>query len=191
MTRYALGAACGAITLASTITLSAQTPAQPAPLARPQAPESTEPASVTKDAVTVTGCLRPADAAGGTVPVDATATPGGAMRYILKDAVADQPMGAQAGTRSPVHASASFVVVASTPDLNLGAHLNHMVRVTGTVKSDMAAGHMSEMPTTRAGEAPSVAGKPMDMAKADKKKSMTLMATAVTMISATCTPPSL
>ncbi len=40
MTRYALGAACGAITLASTITLSAQTPAQPAPLAQPQAPES-------------------------------------------------------------------------------------------------------------------------------------------------------
>ncbi len=47
------------------------------------------------------------------------------------------------------------------------------------------------MPTTHAGQPPSVAGKPMDMAKADKKKSMTLMATAVTIITPTCTPPSL
>lgn len=190
MTRYALGATCGAITLASTITLSAQAPAQPSPSARPQAPAPTEPAKVNKDAFTVTGCLSEAQAAGSTAPADATATPG-STRYMLKDAVANQPIGDRAGGTPPLHAPTSFVVVAATPDVNLGAHLNHMVRVTGTVKSDMAAGHMPEMPTTRAGEAPSAASAPMDMATADKKKSMTLMATAVTMISATCTPPSL
>lgn len=190
MTRYALGAACGAITLASTITLSAQTPAQPSPSARPQAPAPTEPAKVNTDAFTVTGCLSEAQAA-ITTPADAPATPA-STRYMLKDAVANQPTGDQAGATPSAHASpTSFVVVAATPDVNLGAHLNHMVRVTGTVKSDMAAGHMAEMPTTRAGEPPTVAGKPMDIAKADKKKAMTLMATAVTMISATCTPPSL
>ena len=65
-------AACGALTIAGTMSLAAQTPTQP-PATRPQPPAPTQPARTDSSTVTVTGCLKPWDNTMGAMPTDAPA----------------------------------------------------------------------------------------------------------------------
>ena len=200
--KYAFLAACGAVTLASAMTLSAQTPAQP-PTTRPQSPAPTQPATRTdQSSVTVTGCLKPWDnAMGGGVsdpmakPGDTMAKPGAPMattRWVLTNVQGDHATGqspSAGGSASPAHPQAAQYVVTAGTGVNLSAHANHQVRITGTVAGGMDHGNMApagkagDKPMARPGDAkPGMAADHMG-----DKKSATLTATSVTMISATCT----
>jgi len=212
--KYSLLAACGAVTLASAMTLSAQTPAQP-PTTRPQTPAPTQPATRTdQSSVTVTGCLKPWDNAMGGGATDPMAKPGDPMakpgdpmgkpgapmagtRWVLTNVQGDRATGqtpshspSAGGAASPAHPQASQYVVTAGTGVNLSAHVNHQVRITGTVAGGMDHGNMApagkagDKPMARPGDAkPGMAADHMG----DDKKSATLTATSVTMISATCT----
>lgn len=212
--KYTFLAACGAVTLASAMTLSAQTPAQP-PATRPQTPAPTQPATRTDQSpVTVTGCLKPWDnamGAGGADPMakpgdhmakpgDPMAKPGAPMastRWVLTNVQGDKAMGQSpsqspsAGAASPAHPQASQYVVMAGTGVNLSAHVNHQVRITGTVAAGMDHGNMAhadkpgDKPMARPGDAKPAPG--MADRMGDDKKPATLTATSVTMISATCT----
>ena len=213
--KYTFLAACGAVTLASAMTLSAQTPAQP-PTTRPQTSAPTQPATRTdQSSVTVTGCLKPWDNAmggGATAPMakpgDPMAKPGDPMgkpgapmastRWVLTNVQGDRATGqsqspSAGGAASPAHPQASQYVVTAGAGVNLSAHVNHQVRITGTVASGMDHGNMApadkagDKPMARPGDAkPGMAADHMQ----GNKMSATLMATSVTMISATCTTTS-
>lgn len=211
--KYSFLAACGAVALASTVTLSAQTPAQP-PTTRPQTPAPTQPATRTdQGSVTVTGCLKSDNAMGGGAtdpmakPGDPMAKPGDPMgkpgapmtnnRWVLTNVQADKAMGqtpspSPGATTSPAHPQASQYVVTAGTGVNLSAHVNHQVRITGTVAGGMDHGSMT--PANKAGDKPMARpgdakpGMPADhMNMGSDNKSATLTATSVTMISATCT----
>jgi hypothetical protein len=192
--KYTSLAACGALTLAATLTASAQAPVQP-PTTRPQPPAPTQPAATVTHPITVTGCLTPWDNAIGKAPVDPAVTPGSTpmagTRYVLmveaeKPAApagtppaATPPATPPAATAPPAHPQISKFVVSAAPGVDLAAHVNHKVRVTGTVET------AKEPPTT-----PAATGRPGDPAPAAKVASeqdwAPLTATAVTMVSATC-----
>jgi len=214
--KYSILTACGAVALASTMTLSAQTPAQP-PTTRPQTPAPTQPATRTdQGSVTVTGCLKPWDNAMGGGATDPMAKPGDPMakpgdpmakpgapmastRWVLTNVQGDKAMGqtssqspSAGGSASPAHPQASQYVVMAGTGVNLSAHVNHQVRITGTVAGGMDHGSMTpadkagDKPMARPGDAkPGMAADHMNMG--GDKKSATLTATSVTMISATCT----
>jgi len=202
--KYSFLAACGAVTLASAMTLSAQTPAQP-PATRPQTPAPTQPATRTDhSAVTVTGCLKPWDNAMGGGAADPMAKPGDPMakpgdpmakpgapmassRWVLTNVQTDKAMG-----QTPSHPQASQYIVTAGTGVNLTAHVNHQVRITGTVAAGMDHGNMAhadkpgDKPMARPGDVKPAPGMAADHMTGDKK-SATLTATSVTMISATCT----
>ena len=209
--KYTFFAACGAVALASTMTLSAQTPAQP-PAMRPQPPAPTQPATRTDQSpITVTGCLKPWDNTMGSATANPMAKPGDPMakpgatpmagtRYVLTNVQTDTPMGQpssstpSAGAASPAHPHASQFVVIAGAGVNLAAHVNHQVRLMGTVDAGMGHGSMApadkpaDKPMARPGDpapAPGMAAHRM----AGDKKWATLTATSVTMPSATCTTP--
>lgn len=211
MMKYSFFAACGAVTLASAMTLTAQTPAPP-PTPRPQAPAMQPTTRPDPNSVTVTGCLKPWDntmgAAQGSTgqPGDPMAKPGDPMnkpgatpmpgtRYVLSNVQSDKSAStATAGTQSPAHPrGAEFIVVAGA-GVNLAAHVNHQVRVMGAV--DRAMTHDStgqtdrpaDKPAARPGEAaPATPAAGAHAGMSGDKKWATLTATSVTMISATCT----
>jgi len=209
---YSFFAACGAVTLASTMTVNAQTPAQP-PTTQPQAP-TTQPATrADQNSVTVTGCLKPDTAMGGmgkpgastAKPGDSTARSGSSTsqagttgmagtRYVLSNVQSDKgtaTSGSAAGTQSA--AGTEYIVMAGA-GVNLAAHVNHQVRVVGTVDGGMSHGSTGQADrqagtsTARPGEVtPSPSASRGHAGSSDKK---TLTATSVTMISATCTTTS-
>lgn len=187
--KYSILAACGAVTLASAMTLSAQTPAPPA--TRPQTPAPTQPAMTNQGSVTVTGCLKTWDATMGDGAAQPMAKPGDPMpkpgapmastRWLLTSVQADKATGQtpsqtpSAGAADPAASQSSQYVVTAGTGVNLSAHVNHQVRITGTVGAAMDHGGMDH------------AAKPGDKPMADDKKPVTLTATSVAMISATCT----
>ena len=216
--KNAIVAACGALALASTMTLSAQTPPPtPAPPGWPKATAPAEPGQKpAMGAMTLTGCLKAADATTGAAQGAATAKPGAttpgsvipAARFLLTDVSMDGQMrggpmgtpttgapapGAAAG--APAHAMATQYTVVGASGVDLSAHVGHKVSLTGT----MAGAHSGmpgmmpgdkpmakpDMPATRPGDAPKPnAG--MDHMGGDKGAA-TFTASAITMISATCT----
>jgi hypothetical protein len=195
-------AACGALTIAGTMSLAAQTPTQP-PAPRPQPPAPTQPTRPDSSTVTVTGCLKPWDNTMGTVPNDAPArsgaTPMPGTRYVLTDVAPDtrapgQP-GAQPGTPMPpapagppAHPqTAQYIVMAGT-GVNLAAHVNHKVTISGTTEHMAPAMAPGTPPAARPGD-PAPATSTQPPAKADKAWS-TLTATSLTMVSTSCTTQS-
>lgn len=196
MTNFSL-AAWGAMTLTATLTLSAQVPAPPA--MRPQPPAPTQPSTrLDRVAIAVTGCLKPWDNTMGTPAADPAVTPGNTpmagTRYVLLDVETDKPAPA---TDKPVptpppagsgHPQLAQFVVTAGPGVDLAAHVNHQVRLMGTVDPEPAsAAPAVTTPTPRPGDPPGpVVPVPASRAAAEKKWA-TLTATSVTMVSATCT----
>lgn len=201
--KYSFFAACGVVTLASTMTLSAQTPATPT--TRPQTPAPTQPAARTdQNTVTVTGCLKGWDSTMGTAPADAMAKPGDPMakpgdpmaksgttptagtRYMLTATDASKPATPSATTTpsttpgAQAHPQPSQYIVTAGSGVNLAAHVNHQVRVTGTVAAGHAMTDKPAAPATRPGDPKASTGMTGDKAWG------TLTATSVTMVSATC-----
>ncbi len=196
---YGFFGLCGALAIASTMTLAAQAPTQP-PTTRPQPPAPTQPWTHPADQspITVAGCLTPWDSTMATAPAGPTATPGdprakpgaapmATTRYVLRNvsreiAAPGPPQAATptAGTPPPTHPQASQYIVAAGSGVNLAAHVNHQVRLVGTVDYGMTMAHADKPADTPADKA---TARPGDPAHARA----TLTATSVTMISATCT----
>jgi len=208
----ALFAACGTLVLAGTMTLSAQTPAPtPAPPGWPQATVPAEPApKPASGPMTMTGCLKTSDSAMGAPPAGAMAKPGAVMpgatvpgtHYMLADAAMDRPLfggsaPAGAGAPAPAHPMTTHYMLMAGAGVDLAAHVNHQVRITGIVAEahDGMPGMMpgakpmptpAEKPAARPGDAPKSNPSGMDHAGAHKGGS-TLTVSSITMISATCT----
>jgi hypothetical protein len=181
---HSMIAACGVL-VAGTLTLSAQAPA-PAP--QTPRPSPTTPARTDDRTMTVTGCLKPADASQtAPAPSASPSTSAPASRFLLTNVEADggSPGGSSsasaakpskpapedspaAGTMSGA-AGKQYVLV---PDagVNLAAHLNHKIRITGKLADK--ADTKTAPAETRAGATTSAA----------------IAVSAVTMVSASCTP---
>ncbi len=193
-------AACGALAIAGTMTVSAQQP----PTTSPQTP--TPPTTTTKPmpgqtadksgaVMTVTGCLKPLDSVAGAPQITADRpgadrpAPGGQPQATDRQP-ADRPAIGTAGAGTAARfaltdvesndaspaagksARKQFVLMADS-NVNLSAHVNHKVEITGK----------SAMPSN-----PSVAGKDADRHEGAMNKDAwpTLQVTAVKMIAANC-----
>ena len=177
-------AACGVL-VAGTLTLSAQAPA-PAP--QTPRPSPNTPARTDDKTMTVTGCLKPADASQTAPAPSATpSTTAPASRFMLTNVEADtgSAAGGSTSTAKPSRPAPEESPAAGTmtsagnryilmPDagVNLAAHVNHKVRITGTL-SDKADTKTAAPAEPRAGAMTTPA---------------TIAVSAVTMVSATCTP---
>jgi hypothetical protein len=197
MLKHTITAACGALAVAGTMTLSAQTQPRPTtPRPSPSTPSRTD-----EKITTVTGCLKAWDATTGapaTTPAPGATTPGApANRFVLTN-IEPNPMTApsegapaRAGGGAPIGGK-QYVLTADT-GVNLAAHLNHKVRVTGKVIAapEHSAADATRPPeTTRPAEvpAPRPADPPRTADQPDMTKAFTTLAvSSVTMISATCT----
>lgn len=180
----AIVAACGALALASTMTLSAQTPAPtPAPPGWPKATTPAEPGQKpAMGAMTLTGCLKAADGTTGAAQGAATAKPGAttpgsvmpAARFLLTDVSMDGqmrggPMGTPttgapapgAATGAAAHAMPTQYTVVGASGVDLSAHVGHKVSLTGT----MAGAH--SMPGMMPGDKPTAMPGDKPMAKPD------------------------
>ena len=199
--KHSLFAAFGAVAVAGTLTLSAQTPTPAAP--RPQTPTPSPSTSARADdkTITLTGCLKAQDASmdaarpAGT-PSSAPAT---SAKFVLTNVEGTsmgttKPDATTPGSTMPsATSSASAKQYALTADagVNLAAHVNHQVRVTGKISgmddhsmahADPAAKPGDPAKPSRPAE-PSPSGDRMGM----DKPSATLAVSAVTMISNSCT----
>jgi hypothetical protein len=113
--------------------------------------------------VTVTGCLKPwDDMAGAPAPSSATTAASGGRRYLLTDVDPEPPGEADRVVRPPLQ-----YVVTADAGVDLAAHVNHKVRITGTAA------------------APPAATRPEPEPKPTKGWGL-LTATTITMVSATC-----
>ena len=185
-------AACGALAVAGTLTVSAQTPTPPD--ARPQAPPPTPSTPSTQSRaddkpVTLTGCLKAEAADPGrpssTAPESATGS-----RFVLTnvqgDAMGMTKPGAGQESKTASAVGTQWVLTAAA-GVNLAAHLNHQVRVTGKPSEqtpvDPAAtpgDPLKPDSTASPGEAPQPGMRP-------DKKWAALAVSSVTMISSSCT----
>ncbi len=189
---HAIFATCGALVVAGGLTMAAQAPTQP----RPQTPAGSPstPAPTDDRTVTAAGCLKAWEATTGgaaTAPPAASAT-SPVAKYVLTN-VEDEATSARPETKPSTDTMAKpstgmmtkqYILVAES-GVNLAAHLNHKVRVTGKVSPAM---DHSAAPATR----PSDPAKPdqtprtgMDRTGMDKSWS-TLTVSSLTMVSATC-----
>ena len=213
----AIFAACGALALAGTMTLSAQTPAPtPAPPGWPKATAPAEPGQKpAPSTMTVTGCLKAADTTTAAAEGATAAKPGGTMpgsmtaaaRYMLTDVSMDGQMrGGPMGTPTtgapapiagaPAHAMATQYAVVGAAGVDLSPHVGHKVSITGTV-ADAHAGMPGMAPGTKPMAKPDMpTARPTDAPKPNPmgmghmgadKGWSTLTASSVTMISASCT----
>jgi hypothetical protein len=193
--------ACGAFAVASTLTLAAQTPPTP----QTPKPSPTAPAAARTDekTITVSGCLKAWDAAANAPATGTPTTPGTtagapASRFVLTNVQPDT-MAPRTETATTPGASSTTAmgpkqyVLTADAGVNLAAHLNHQVRVTGKATSmadHSAAGSTRPGDPARPGTVP--APKPTDPAPTTAVNDMakawsTLAVTSVTMVSATCT----
>jgi hypothetical protein len=187
-----------AMALACTAALGAQATASPA--SSNQTGQNT---------ITVTGCLKPADAMGGATGTSGTATPGtsstagagGSDRFMLANATtgaaprtgtAETPAtGTTPGTprtgtaSSSMNASSSSYVLEGNAS-QLRPHLNHQVEITGRLDSSASTGSTARpgtaTPTTAGGTTPS----PATGSEAHPSAAKTLRVESVKMIAATC-----
>lgn len=183
-------ATCGALAVAGTMTLSAQTPTPaprpPSPTPAPSTPTMSNTRSDEKT-VTVTGCLKNWDSSMGKAPTAAATTAG--AHFVLTNVEAE---GAKAGAHEGATGKSGATVesqYALTADssVNLAAHVNHKISVTGKTTAKMAdhaaAGTTRPMdPAAKPGDPPRTG---MDKTHMNAMLK-TLNVTSVTMISATC-----
>ena len=194
--------ALGAVAVAGTLTLSAQTPTPPAP--RPQTPTPSPSTSTRADdkTITLTGCLKSQDSSTDAARPASTPSSGPAAKFVLTNIE-----GPSTGTTKPDATTPSATTPNSTSNVsgkqyaltadagvNLAAHVNHQVRVTGKLSGmddqTMAHGDPAAKPgdpakpgsTGRPGE-PSQSGDRMGMDKVGS----TFAVSSVTMISSSCT----
>ena len=162
-----LSAVAGVLVCSATV--AAQTPPapRPAPTRSPGMTKQSDPATLT-----VTGCLKPLDPRGApSVPALAGAAAG---RFLLTNIQPSAPGTAEPGKVTPTTPPANTqYVVTSEPDVNLAAHVNHTVRIEGTVAmSDAAANPARGHTGSRTSNADRWTG---------------LKATSLTMVSPACT----
>lgn len=201
---HSLFAAFGALAVAGSLTLSAQTPTTPAPRPQTPTPSPSTPARTDDKTMTVTGCLKAGDA---TTADDRSSrgTASGAtfkLTNVVDDATGtDRPSAATPGAATPGAMSTSpagkqYVLTADT-GVNLAAHVNHQVRVTGKMAemADHSRGTMSTpaepaaRPTNPA--EPGSTGRPGETSMGRDhttmdKASATIAVSSVTMISSSC-----
>ena len=201
---HSLFAAFGALAVAGSLTLSAQTPTTPAPRPQTPTPSPTTPARTDDKTTTVTGCLKAGDVSTADGRTSRGTASGATFKLtnVVEDATStNRPSASTPGTATPGAMSTSpagkqYVLTADS-GVNLSAHVNHQVRVTGKL-SEMAD-HSRETMTTpaepaarptdpaepgstvRPGETP-MARDHMTMDKA----SSTIAVSSVTMISSSC-----
>jgi hypothetical protein len=207
--KHAIIAACGAFGIAGTLTLSAQTPPTPP---RPQTPQpsATTPSRTDERTTTLSGCLKAWDATTNS-PATGAATPGAttgagtaaAAKFVLTNVQADTMTSSGGSTAKPesttpgaagASAETKQYVLTADSGVNLAAHLNHQVRVTGKASAmadHSAMGTARPGETTRPGEMTKPGTTPPSRPSTDHdnmgKAWPTMTVTSVTMISATCT----
>ena len=177
--KHGILAACGVLAVAGTVTVSAQTPTSP-PRPAPSTPTMSKPDAGDKT-ITVTGCLKSWDSSMGTPPAGT-----GGTAYVLTNVETDSTMAKKPESATArTDATASQYIVTAASSVNLAAHLNHKVRLSGTTSK--MADHSGAATTPRS--EPAKPGEPaspaMDRTSADKAHPK-LNVTSVTMISATC-----
>lgn len=167
----------GAVALAATISLAAQTP--PPPTQRPAPPSPGTTAQADPDTGTVTGCLKAWDAATTGVP----AGPANGRFLLTNVEVAASSTTTPAMATTPAAAGSQYIVTASA-GVNLTAHVNHKVRIAGTTMPAFAPqpSPAEPRPAARSDVKPGEPAKPAAAAQAWKS----LNATSVSMIAATC-----
>jgi hypothetical protein len=169
---------CGALVVAA-VAASAQTPPSPTPSA-PRPAQSTR--TMTEDkTVTVTGCVKPWGPGEAPPPMTAPSTsrptdPVAAMR--AGDAAKYSLSNVQAVGEDAVAASYSLTAVST---VNLAAHVNHKVEVSGTVMRDVSESPSATAAPTPPGTPPTTAG-----AIAAAKATPTLRVTTLKMIATSC-----
>ena len=169
-------AACGALAIAG-VALSAQstTPSPSSTAAQPQSAAGT---------VTIQGCLKPSASApmgstpSGTTP-GATGTSGaGATQFLLTDAKmgsgsSSAPSGATGTAGAAGAKDDEYVLRAESASVNLAAHLNHQIEITGRLASSGS---------TATGTTPGATG----ATGTSSTSRQTVTVTAVKMIAAEC-----
>ncbi|MGE3277084.1 MAG: hypothetical protein AB7O67_18375 [Vicinamibacterales bacterium] len=203
--------ACTALALAGTIGLAAQTPTQPKP--DPQRQPMTQRPGMQNDSITLTGCLKAADAV---TAGEATGTPKAAMpagtQFVLTDVEHGGAMDKTAGTDGRAatgrsdHAAmmdnAMFALKTSGASVDLKSHVNEKVQVTGTIagmdkmgmgKDDKGVtsareGQSATVPRTQPGTPSPSTGKATDGAHAGMGSDMwhTLTVSSITKLTGSC-----
>lgn len=193
MTRTML-AACAVGAFAASTTLGAQTPPPPKP--QPSTPPMASQSD--KDTVTLTGCLKAwDDSVAGTrtpttpSPTGTTPSATGAMaatKFMLTNVETDGAT--KPAMPAPTSASAAqhYVVMADS-GVNLTAHLNHQVRITGKKAPAMSTTAMRPDAAKPAEPKPDPSKPSAGIMSGEQahKDLGTITASSVTMISATCT----
>jgi hypothetical protein len=178
MTRTML-AACAIGAFAASTTIGAQTPPPPKP--QPSTPPM---ASQDKDTVTLTGCLKAWDssvAGTGTSTTPSTTGTTAASKFMLTNVEPD------AASATKPAAAQYYAVMAESSAVNLSAHLNHKVRVTG--KKTAAHTSTTRPDPAKPGEPKPDPSKPsagIISGDAAHKELGTVTVSSVTMISSTC-----
>jgi len=191
-------AACGVLAVAG-LTASAQTPQT-----TPSQPTSTATSQKPMDAsgpVTITGCLAAWD--GKSMSSSGAGTEAGTSPSSSASASGPSSAGAgyvqtsvQQGTGSPSTTSSASVaakyLLKADSTVNLNAHLNHKVTVTGTIdkmSADMGSGMSTSVPSSRGApraDKPDTASGSSRAHDMGSMKPQTLKVTSVMMVSATC-----
>jgi hypothetical protein len=188
-------AACAGLALAS-LTAAAQTP----PTSSQPQISAPMPAPSDLTTMTVTGCLKPWNAAmtdAGTTTPEAGAPSVGSRdpQYVLTDvddssrkpaSSATTPSNTQPRSTASSMSHAMYLLKAKDSSVNLSQHVNHKVQVTGSVLSDSSL----RMPSTT-GQTTSIP-KPIDPSTTSRDtssaagKPATLTVSALTMVSSSC-----
>jgi hypothetical protein len=137
--------------------------------------------------VIVTGCLKPwDDMAGAPAPSSATTAASGGRRFLLVNVESEPPGESDRIVRPPVQ-----YVVTADASVDLGAHVNHKVRITGRTSAAPAAtgaGRPPEPPPP--GTPPPDPARPEtpmpDARPAPTKGWALLTATSIAMVSTSC-----
>jgi hypothetical protein len=202
--KHSLFAAFGAVAVAGTLTLSAQTPTPPTPRPQTPAPSPSTPSRTDDKTMTLTGCLKAQDASmdagrATSAPSAATAAAG---KFVLTTVDGNsmgtsKPDSTTPGSTTPGASNAGGKQYALTADagVNLAAHVNHQVRVTGKLSdaSDHSGGTMAHDPAAKPDAAkPSSTARPGEATPSADRANMgkawpTLAVSSVTMISSSCT----
>ena len=190
--KHVILATCGALAVAGALTVSAQTPTStprpPSPTPAPSTPTMSN--SADDKPITVSGCLKTWDNSMGTAPAGS-----GATTYVLTNVESDDTMAkgkpestaakpeSTTATR-PTTAASQYIVTAAS-SVNLAAHLNHKVRVSGTTSKMTDPSGAGTTPPSAEPQKPGDPARPATDRAGDKGPAK-LNVTSLTMVSATC-----
>jgi hypothetical protein len=184
---HSLSGALGALAVAGTLTLSAQTPTPSAP--RPQTP-SPSPSTSSRShdkTLTLTGCLKAQDADPGRPNSTASGT-ATASKFVLTNVQGDSMAMVKPGATTPGTKTRTAIALTADAGVDLAAHVNHQVRVTGK-HTEMTPADPAATPgdplkpdsTASPGETPPTGN------RTGPDRTSTLAVSSVTMISSSCT----